>query len=120
MLVEPRELVDVISVTPAICPNWRSRGAATDVAMVSGSAPGRLADTWIVGKSTRGRGDTGSKRKAIAPASASPIVRSVVATGLLMKGAEMFMTSLCAARRRSYFRNDRPVSVVPADRRQDR
>jgi hypothetical protein len=97
MLVEPRELVDVISVTPAISPNWRSRGAATDVAMVSGSAPGRIADTWIVGKSTRGRGDTGSKRNEIAPASANAMVRRVVATGLLMKVAEMFMIRFCGA-----------------------
>src|SRR5512136_3003634 len=103
MLVEPRELVDVISVTPAISPNWRSRGAATDVAMVSGSAPGRLADTWIVGKSTRGRGDTGSRRKEIAPASTNAIVRRVVATGLLMKVAEMFMRGSCYFRHRSYF-----------------
>src|SRR5207302_10537426 len=71
-------------------PNWRSRGAATDVAMVSGLAPGRPAETEIVGNSTWGRGDTGSSRKATNPARASPPVRSVVATGLAMKGAETF------------------------------
>ena len=32
---------------------------ATDEAMVSGLAPGRVAETWIVGKSTCGRGATG-------------------------------------------------------------
>jgi hypothetical protein len=91
MLVDPRLLTDVISVTPAMWPNWRSRGAATEVAMVSGSAPGRPADTDMVGKSTWGRGDTGRSRKAIAPASARPKVRRVVATGRRMKGAEMFI-----------------------------
>ena len=72
-------------------PNCRSSGAATDVAMVSGSAPGSVAVTWIVGKSTWGSGETGSRPQARIPLRARPIVRSVVATGRLMKGAEMFM-----------------------------
>ena len=38
--------------------------------MVSGLAPGRLALTEMVGKSTCGSGETGSKRNATAPASA--------------------------------------------------
>jgi hypothetical protein len=70
--------------------------------MVSGSAPGRLANTAIVGKSMRGRGDTGSKRKEIAPARANAIVRRVVATGLLMKVAEMFMMHLFGVRHLLY------------------
>src|SRR5215469_8070105 len=52
MLVVPRVLVDVISVIPAMCPNWRSRGVATDEAIISGLAPGSRATTVIVGKST--------------------------------------------------------------------
>jgi hypothetical protein len=40
-LVEPSELLLVISVMPAIRPNWRSSGVATDDAIVSGLAPGR-------------------------------------------------------------------------------
>jgi hypothetical protein len=52
MPVVPRVLVDVISAIPAMCPNWRSRGVATDEAMISGLAPGRVAATVIVGKST--------------------------------------------------------------------
>jgi hypothetical protein len=59
----------------------RRRKQAGDDAMVSGMAPGRLADTWIVGKSTCGRGDTGSRLYATAPANAAAIVNSVVATG---------------------------------------
>src|SRR5437773_2107567 len=58
--VEPRVLVEVISVIPAIRPNCRSSGVATAEAIVSGLAPGRFARTWIVGKSTCGNGDTGS------------------------------------------------------------
>jgi hypothetical protein len=56
--------------------------------MVSGLAPGRLAMTLIVGKSTCGRGDTGKCRKATIPARAIAIVIRDVATGRRIKGAE--------------------------------
>ena len=69
MLVEPSELDEVISVTAAMRPNCRSSGVATDDAIVSGLAPGSDAETEIVGKSTCGSGDTGSRRNAAAPAS---------------------------------------------------
>ena len=49
------KLVEVISVTPAMRPNWRSSGVATADAMVSGLAPGSAADTEMVGNSTCGR-----------------------------------------------------------------
>src|SRR4051812_3977181 len=52
MLVEPSELDDEISVTPAISPSRRSNGAATVAAMVAGSAPGWVAVTRMVGNST--------------------------------------------------------------------
>ena len=58
-LVDPSVLLEVISVTPAMRVNWRSSGAATEVAMVSGLAPGRFAETLIVGNSTSGRAATG-------------------------------------------------------------
>ena len=77
----PKLLVDVISVTPAMWPNWRSRGVATDEAMISALAPGKLAPTEMVGKSTCGSGETGRTSKAIAPAMAMAIVSNVVATG---------------------------------------
>ena len=60
MLVDPDELWDVIELTPAMVENWLSRGVATADAIVSGSAPGRLAETLIVGKSTLGSSLTGS------------------------------------------------------------
>src|SRR6266446_9887935 len=59
ILVEPRELTEVISVTPAISANRRSSGAATLAAMVTGSAPGRLAPMRMVGNSIFGKLATG-------------------------------------------------------------
>ena len=60
--VEPSALDEVISFTPAMWPNCRSSGAATDDAMISGLAPGSEAPTLMVGKSTCGRGATGNCR----------------------------------------------------------
>jgi hypothetical protein len=45
----PTVLCEVISVTPAIAPSARSRGVVRLVATVSGDAPGRVAETWMVG-----------------------------------------------------------------------
>src|ERR1035437_10098315 len=101
--VLPSVLAEVISVTPAIWPNCRSRGVATDDAIMAALAPGKLALTEIVGKSTSGRGDTGSTSYATAPARAIATVSSVVATGRRMKGAEIFMPALPVLRLR--FRN---------------
>ena len=91
MEVLPRELEDVISVTPAIWLNCRSRGVATEDAMISALAPGSPALTEMVGKSTSGSGETGSTVNATSPARATATVSRVVATGRRMKGAEMFM-----------------------------
>ena len=87
----PSELVDVISVMPAMRPKRRSSGVATAEAMVSGLAPGSDALTWMVGKSTRGNGATGSSLYAQRPVSSTAAASSVVAMGLLMNGAETFM-----------------------------
>ena len=62
MRVEPSELTEVSSVTPAISPSRRSSGAAMVAAMVCGSAPGRLALTRMVGNSTAGRLATGRSK----------------------------------------------------------
>ncbi len=94
----PTDDDDVISVTSAIWPSRRSSGLATLVATVSGLAPGNVAETEMVGKSTWGSGETGSLGKAISPAMAMPTVISVVATGRRMKRREMFIRR---ARRRA-------------------
>ena len=90
MFEVPTPLEEVMSSTSAIAPRWRSSGVATLLAMTSGLAPGRLADTKIAGASMRGSGATGSRVKAAAPHSATPAVNRMVATGLAMNGAEMF------------------------------
>ncbi len=63
----PSALVEVIESMPAMVENCFSSGVATAEAMVSGLAPGRLAVTWIVGKSTLGRSLTGRSRYAMRP-----------------------------------------------------
>ena len=60
--VTPRAFTELIVSRPAIVENCRSRGVATAEAIVSGLAPGRLAETRMVGKSTLGRSLTGSSR----------------------------------------------------------
>jgi hypothetical protein len=75
-------------LTLAMRLNCRSSGVATALAIVSGLAPGRLAKTLIVGKSTCGRGATGKNPKAIAPANKIASEISDVATGRRMNGAE--------------------------------
>ena len=106
-------------MTAAMRPNWRSKGVATEEAMISGLAPGKLAFTDTVGKSTWGSGDTGSRKKATAPARNIAMPRSVVAIGLRMKGSEIFMahsagtgsalgpTSCCREKRRAKRSNHR-------------
>ena len=59
--VLPRVLVELTLLKPAMVENWRSSGVATEEAIVSGLPPGKLAVTWIVGKSTLGRSLTGKR-----------------------------------------------------------
>src|SRR5246127_2800201 len=101
MLVVPRKLDEVISVMPAILPNWRSSGVATDEAMISGLAPGNEAATEMVGKSTCGSGETGKKLNATAPASATATVNRVVATGRRMNGDDRLIPAPLARALRS-------------------
>jgi hypothetical protein len=86
-------------MTPGISPSRRSSGAATVAAMVEGSAPGRLAVTWMVGNSTLGSAATGRNMYATAPTRNTPIESSVVAIGRVMKGNEKFSASLRFASR---------------------
>ena len=87
----PSELVEVSSVTPAIKANCRSSGAVTVAATVSALAPGRVAEIWIVGKSTCGSGAIGSSGKATMPSTSNPAASSVVPIGRRMNGSEMLM-----------------------------
>src|SRR5476651_117675 len=107
----PTVLVEVISVTPAIAPSRLSSGVVTLVPTVSGEAPGSDAWTWMVGKSTLGKGDTDSAMKPIMPASRTPAVSSVVATGRAMKIAERFTAGSSRLIALWQFRGLRPVTV---------
>src|SRR5262245_41409255 len=62
MDVLPSVLMEVIESRPSIEEHERSSGVATAEAMVSALAPGRLALTETVGKSTFGRSLTGRVR----------------------------------------------------------
>ncbi len=73
--------------------NSFSSGVATDAAMVSGLAPGREADTEIVGKSTLGRSETGSSRYAMAPKIRMAAITTVVMTERRMKSSEKFISA---------------------------
>src|ERR1700722_6888550 len=106
MLVVPMLLEEVISVTPAMRPNWRSSGVATEDAMISGLAPGKPAPTEMVGKSTCGRAETGSSLKATAPARARAMVSSAVATGRRMNGVDKLIASPLEPTPERRFRND--------------
>src|ERR1700753_3850228 len=85
-----RGLDEVICVTPAMRPNWRSSGVATEEAMISGLAPGSCAATVMVAKSTCGNEATGSFTNAMQPAMTIATVIRMVATGRLMKKADRF------------------------------
>ena len=94
-LVAPSALDDVISVTPAMRPNWRSSGVATADAMVSGLAPGSaVLDDDGRDRPPAAASATGRLTKASAPASASASVSSVVATGRRMNGSEMLTAAV--------------------------
>jgi hypothetical protein len=84
-------LVDVIESMPAIVENCFSRGVATAEAIVSGLAPGRAADTSIVGKSTVGKSLTGSDLKATIPKRRIASDTRVVITGRLINKAVKFI-----------------------------
>src|ERR1700688_3910748 len=109
-LEAPTALCEVISVTPTMVPRCRSSGVVTLIATVCGLAPGSEADTTMVGISTLGNGATGSRKKATPPASAKPIVSSVVATGRRTNGAEMLMAALAQLRCRPLLRTHRPLT----------
>ena len=93
MRADPCELFEDSSLTPAMVPSARSSGVATVEAIVSGLAPGRLAETKMTGKSICGSGDTGSSVNATAPARTTDRLSSVVATGRLMNGEDRLMAT---------------------------
>jgi hypothetical protein len=79
-----------IESMPAMVANCLISGVATEVAMVSGEAPGSCAETLTTGNSARGSAATGRERQANSArrARARTDIR-IVATGWRMQKAEM-------------------------------
>src|ERR1051326_6953806 len=100
MFVDPNWLVEVIWLTPAMRPNCRSSGVATDEAIVSGLVPGSPAPTLITGYSTWGIGATGNRKYARMPAINKPMANNEVATGRRINGAEMFIVFVTSRAKR--------------------
>ena len=86
--VEPSPDDDVIWSIPAIVENCFSSGVATADAIVSGLAPGRLALTVMVGKSTVGKSLTGRRWYAVIPKNRIPTITRIVVTGRRMNSSE--------------------------------
>jgi len=82
---------EVISLTPAMVPRWRSNGVATLDAITSGLAPAIEAETKITGISTLGSGATGNCRKATAPARAT----AAVSRGSAAEATDWSSLSVC-------------------------
>ena len=81
----PFVLVETIEVIPSIVENSFSSGSATVDAIVSGLAPGSVAVTSIVGKSTDGRSFTGSLKYAKSPKIIIESEIRIVVTGRFIK-----------------------------------
>ena len=91
MTLVPCDELDVIEEMPAMVDSWRSMIPATEAAMVSALAPGKVAVTAMVGKSTRGRAETGSRRNPNTPNAMIDAVISVVMTGRRIQSSERVM-----------------------------
>src|SRR3982750_1922008 len=112
--VVPWDEVEDIDERPAIVESWRSIGPATDAAMVSALAPGSVAVTAMVGKSTLGSADTGNRRKPNTPKAIIDAVISVVITGRRIQSSDSVM-ALCSGLRPHF--NPGPVrqQQLPVD-----
>src|ERR1700704_5141837 len=86
--VVPCDDVEDIDEMPAMVESWRSIGPAPDAAMVSALAPGKVAVTAMVGKSTLGSAETGKRRKPNTPNAMIDAVIRVVMTGRRIQSSE--------------------------------
>src|SRR3954469_1861854 len=93
MTLLPCDELDDIEEMPAMVDSWRSMMPATDAAMVSALAPGKVAETAMVGKSTRGSAETGNRRKPNTPKAMIEAVISVVITGRRIQSSESVIAS---------------------------
>src|SRR3954463_12847333 len=98
MTLVPCDELDDIEEMPAIVDSWRSMMPATEAAMVSALAPGKVAVTEMVGKSTLGSAETGSSRNPKIPNAIIEAVMSVVITGRRIQSSESVMSGSGLAR----------------------
>src|SRR6266403_5983473 len=105
MALVPCDELDDIDEMPAIVDSWRSMMPATEAAIVSALAPGRVAVTAMVGKSTLGSADTGSSRKPNTPNAMIDAVMSVVITGLRIQSSESVIAQAPVLRARGSTRD---------------
>src|SRR3954452_12728878 len=98
MTLVPWDELDDIDEMPATVDSWRSMMPATDAAIVSALAPGSVAVTAMVGKSTRGNAETGSSRKPNTPKAMIDAVSSVVITGRRIQSSDSVI-ALCSGLR---------------------
>ena len=88
MTLVPCDDDEDIEEMPAMVDSCRSMTPATEAAIVSALAPGKVAVTAMVGKSTFGSADTGKRRKPKTPKAISDAVMSVVMTGRRMQSSD--------------------------------
>src|SRR6267154_3858125 len=100
MTLVPCDEFDDIEEMPAMFDSWRSMMPATEAAMVSALAPGNVAVTAMVGKSTFGSAETGNRRKPNTPKAMIDAVISVVITGRRMQSSERVIAQAPALRAR--------------------
>src|SRR6201990_3615554 len=89
--VVPCEEGEDIAERRALVESGRPIGPATEAAMVSALAPGRVAVTAMVGKSTLGSAETGNSRNPNTPNAMIDAVISVVMTGRRIQSSERVM-----------------------------
>jgi hypothetical protein len=87
---------------------------ATDAAIVSALAPGKVAVTAMVGKSTLGNADTGNSRKPKMPKAMIDAVINVVMTGRRIQSSESVMAQAPALRVRASTREPFDSSNCPS------
>src|SRR6266550_1063778 len=110
----PCDELDDIDEIPAMVDSWRSMMPATEAAMVSALAPGKVAVTAMVGKSTLGSAETGNRRKPNTPNAMIDAVISVVITGRRMQSSESVIAQAPVLRARGSTRDPSDSSNCPS------
>src|ERR1700694_3099054 len=87
----PWKLVELMTAIPGIVENCFSRGVATEEAIDSGPAPGRSAETRMIGVLKLGSAAIGRERDARTPGATTDSGNSTVIAGRRMQSSESVM-----------------------------